>query len=132
MRWMLFLTFLLPLAGCGGADSGPVLYVLKGSVQFEGAPIESGEVILVPADGSGSPAGATIANGAFELKAPAGLKTVRITAMRDVPGKFREDNPGEKVAVREQYIPKKYNDESTLTMTVEAKSPNEVDWQLSK
>jgi hypothetical protein len=43
---------------------------------------------------------------------------VEITASREVPGQFREDNPGERVAVKEQFIPAKYNSESTLKLEI--------------
>lgn len=63
-------------------------------------------------------AGATISNGKFQLDAPAGVAIVEITASREVPGEFREDNPGERVPVKEQFIPAKYNTESTLKLEV--------------
>ncbi|MBI1347488.1 hypothetical protein GC163_14510 [bacterium] len=131
LRSMLFLLCALPLVGCGGGETGPKLYDVKGTVKFKDEPVESGEVIIESANGSGAPAGGVITGGTFEVKAPSGPKTVRITAMRDVPGKFREDNPGEKVPVREQYIPKQFNDESDLTMTVEEKSENTVEFNLT-
>lgn len=59
-------------------------------------------------------------DGKYSLEATPGRKRVEVTAMRDVPGKFSEANPGEKVPVREQYIPKKFNADSKLEFEVKA------------
>lgn len=109
------------LFGCGGAPDGPRMYPINGIVTFQGAPLKEGEVLVRTDDGKFS-AGARVADGKFVLSAPAGPSKVEISAMRDVPGEFREENPGERVPVRQQFIPAKYNTESTLKLDVKPDS----------
>lgn len=102
--------------GCGG-PSGPKLYPVTGTVTWEGEPLPEGDISLIPI-GSGGSAGGKIIDGKFSVKTDPGKKRVEIFAMRDVPGKFREDNPGEKTPVREAYLPPIYNKKSTLEIEV--------------
>lgn len=74
-------------------------------------------MLVKTADGKHA-TGTKITDGKFQVRVPAGTSIVEITAMRDVPGEFREENPGERVAVREQFIPAKYNTESTLKLDI--------------
>ncbi len=128
---VLMLASLVVGAGCGGKPSGPVTYKIAGTVQFNSAPVEVGEIIIRSQDGKHA-AASVITNGKYELKATEGAKIVEVTALRDVPGKFREDNPGEKVPVREQYIPAKYNAKTTLKLTVETNDNLEANFDLAK
>jgi hypothetical protein len=114
---------LFPLAslmtvGCGGgAADGPKMYTVNGTVAFTGQPLKEADLLIRSVDGKHS-AGAKVTDGKFVLKAPVGPSIVEITALREVPGQFSEDNPGEKVAVKEQFLPAKYNKESTLTLEI--------------
>ena len=117
-------------AGCGSAPSGPKLERVTGKVVFKGEPVKEGDITLVPV-GEGTSAGGKIVDGNFSLEVGAGKKTVKIEALRDVPGKFREDNPGEKVQVREQFIPEQYNVKSKLEWDVTPGGPNEKAFDLT-
>lgn len=106
------------LIGCGGGtQDGPRTYQIVGTVLYTGEPLKEAELLVKTTDGKHA-TGAKITDGKFQVRVPAGTSIVEITAMRDVPGEFREENPGERVAVREQYIPAKYNTESTLKLDV--------------
>jgi len=118
-------------AGCGGAPTGPVTYKVAGMVTFNSTPVDGGEIIVRSQDGKHA-AASIITNGHYDLKATTGPKVVEVTAMRDVPGKFREDNPGEKVPVREQYIPAKYNSSTTLKLEVIPKETLDANFDLAK
>ena len=120
----------LSSAGCGSAPSGPKLERVTGKVTFKGEPIKEGDITVVPV-GEGTSAGGKIIDGQFSLEVSPGKKIVRIEALRDVPGKFREDNPGEKIQVREQFIPEKFNSKSTLELEVTSGGPNEKTFDLS-
>lgn len=118
VRRVLLVACVISFIGCGGGGKpGPKLYHIAGTVTFTGEPLKEGDLVVRSADGKHA-AGSTITNGKFQFDAPAGTSIVEIKAMRDVPGEFREENPGEKVAVREQFIPAKYNTESTLKIEV--------------
>lgn len=117
VRRIILAACLISLVGCGGAAKGPKLYHVEGMVNFAGEPLKEGEMVIRATDGKHA-AGSAINNGKFKFDTPAGASIIEITSTRDVPGEFREENPGEKVPVREQYIPAKYNTESTLTLEV--------------
>jgi hypothetical protein len=110
------LVSVLFLVGCG--PGGPVTHRVTGTVTFDGAPVESGEIVFKDAGGTGKSYADRITGGKFSLETSPGSKKVEITAMREVPGQFDTSNPGEKVPLKEQYIPAQYNIESTLTVEV--------------
>lgn len=110
----LLLTLVPLVSGCG-SDSGTV--PVTGKVTLDGTPLAEGDIIFRATDGTPSHAG-KIQNGAYSADVSPGEKQVEITAYRDVPGKFREDNPGERTPVREMYIPEQYNRKSTLKIEV--------------
>lgn len=119
------------IAGCGAKDTGPATFKVTGKITFDSKPLETGEIIIRSEDGKHA-AGSVITNGAYELRATEGRKIVEISALRDVPGKFKEENPGEKVPVREQMIPAKYNKSSTLKIDVTATDTSDVNFDLAK
>jgi hypothetical protein len=116
-------------AAGGCSRGGPRLYPVTGSVNFDGKPVEEGDIIFSAVDGSRS-AGGKIEGGTYTLEATAGKYKVQILAMRDIPGEIREDNPGEKIQAREQYIPAQYNTETTLEANVEPGSKDDIDFDL--
>jgi hypothetical protein len=80
----LFRTFALVVAaslvGCA-PDKG----VVTGSVDYNGQPVERGEITLTPVDGEGQPVGAPITAGRYEARdVPPGQKRVRIEAFKEV------------------------------------------------
>lgn len=70
-----------------------------------------------------------ITDGQFTIKSQPGRKQVEITAHRET-GEFDESNPGEKIPLREQYIPARYNSETTLEEEVQAGS-NQFTFELT-
>ena len=61
----------------GGKDQ-PV----SGYITWEGAPIEDGQVVLIPTEGSGQPVSGKISSGSFSLKARPGNYKVQVFATR--------------------------------------------------
>jgi len=119
---LITLVIAMPLwVGCGGTESGPDSVLLQGKVTLDDQPVEEGDIYLRAKDGGNSYAG-KIVDGTYELKTSPGDKRVEIVAYRDVPGEFREDNPGEKTPVRKMIIPKQYNTETTLEISIPADS----------
>lgn len=120
--WIMLATAL----GCGGQELGKV--VVTGKVTFEGVPVENGEIRFYPTKETIGPvSGAPIVNGQFEAKAkggvPLGTHQVQIRGYRaagagpDISSSPAAA-PGDATGPAEQYLPAKYNDDSTLTLTV--------------
>lgn len=128
VRRILLAACFISLIGCGEKTTGPKLYRVAGIVNFAGEPLKTGELVIRTTDGKHA-AGSTIDNGKFKFDAPAGMSIIEVTSTRDVPGEFREENPGEKVPVKEQFIPAKYNTESTLKLEVKG-NVNDVKFDL--
>ncbi len=108
--------------GCGGGQA-----TVEGQVTFDGQPVEQGTIVFEPADGAGAVAGGTIQNGKYRLGAEEqltpGSKIVRIKAMRTTGKKIKAGPPAPEDAMEDevqQYIPPRYNEQSTLTHQVEA------------
>ena len=117
---------LTPLwAGCG--HDGPDRVEVSGKVTFDGAPVQSGRIWFRPQPGSHvPPAGAWISNGQYHVThhggVPVGAYTVEITARRPVPGfaiSAEEAAAIDEDVPTQQYIPARYNAESTLTFIIE-------------
>ena len=110
--------------GCG--SGGPTLLQVTGTVTFDGQPIESGEIIFLAVDKAVAPDAGRIDDGAYDLLVKAGTKRVEIRASRPVIG--RKPNPMGRVY--QNYIPVKYNAQSTLTADVKPDGPNHFDYEL--
>ena len=121
----------LILAGC---NSGVQWIQVKGTVKFNGAPLEKGMVQFEAKDGkSPSAKGGIIENGIYTAEVPAGEQIVRITSNKVVGQRpMYKDMPDSKMMdITEQLIPKKYNTETTLKATVTAQK-NDLDFNLDK
>lgn len=108
----------LALTACSG-PTGPATHEVSGTVTFDEAPLPEGEIIFRAADG-GPSHGGPIKGGQYAFESTVGKKQVTITASREVPGEFDEQNPGEKVPMIAQYVPAQYNEETTLEAEVTA------------
>ncbi len=110
---------------------------MRGTVTFDGKPVDHGVISLDPADGRGPNTGGAIADGSFDLSGEAralpGQKIVRIRAFRPSGRKIESGPPappGTLVDEIEAYIPAHYNDHSTLTKEIVAGKVNEVNFDL--
>src|SRR5262245_38093330 len=120
----------LLVAGCG---DGRVR--VHGTVLFEGKPLEEGFVSFEPADGVGPTTGGAITGGKYDLtgeaRATAGEKIVRIIGSRKTGRKVPAGNPpGAMVDEWVQCIPKQYNDQSTLRVTIPPGRANNHNFDL--
>jgi hypothetical protein len=112
----------LSAASC---SSESALVTITGNVTLDGTPLPEGDILFTPADTQFGSEGAKIENGAYRAALHPGQSKVQIRATRPVPGK--KGPMGEQLI--EDYIPSKYNDQSTLTIDV-SKSQNKHDFQL--
>jgi hypothetical protein len=115
------------LVAASGCDSGLALSPVSGTVTLDGAPLPDGDIIFTPVDAKMGPEAGKIKDGKYELKSQQGKMKVQITASKILPG-APKGAMGEDVAT--QYIPTKYNDQSTLTAVVTAGGPNTFDFPL--
>ena len=113
----------LAVSGCGSGDGKALV---TGMVTFDGTPMPDGYVIFTP-EGGGTPVAGPIQDGNFELLATPGNHRVEIEASRFVGPK----NPVMGLQPREQYVPARYNSESTLHQEVKAQEQNVFDFNLS-
>jgi hypothetical protein len=94
---------------------------VSGTVTLDGQPLKSGTIRFDSADGRTAAADASIADGKFNLTLPPGDKHVSITSPKVIGKKKMYDTPDSPVYdVTEELLPKRYNAQSTLTMTVAA------------
>lgn len=98
--------------GCG--TSGPPKYPVQGLVKFKNEPIEAGTMTLIPKSPQARTTVANIVNGNYAMEITAGDWTVNIRAVRE---KGTPDPKGGETP-REQYIPAKYNGDSTVVITL--------------
>lgn len=131
MEWQAVKVFRVPiflvvlLAGCW--SSGPAVYTVKGTVTFEGAPVEEGDILFRPETTSLRAEGAKIIKGEYTVKAHPGKNKVSISAAKVNPAlKGFEGEP-----VREDYIPSQYNIATTLQEDVAPNDNNRFDFKLT-
>ena len=117
----------LCLAGC---DRGPAVGTVKGTVAWDGQPVDGGLIRMVPADHLSQPADCIVKGGSYSITMPVGEKKVEIYWTKNsAPGKLDTASQGtESVVV---LIPPKYNTETTLKYTVE-KGTHTQDFALTK
>ncbi len=123
---------LLLTAGC---DMQPRLPV-SGVVQFDGQPVEVGQIALYPMSGTAATEAASdIHNGRFELSGPDAVRSgkyrVHITAMRRRQRSSHELSfAGPSLDLPEQYIPEKYNERTILEVEVQPDGDNHFEFDL--
>jgi hypothetical protein len=129
------------LSGC--SDKGPERAALQGQVTFDGQPVESGAITLVPTDGTTGPSsGAAIKEGKYTIPADSGPVPgnyrVEIIATRKT-GKQTAPMPGQPVGGPsgaapvddiEMFVPPQYNRQSKLKIEVKS-GENQEDFTLS-
>ncbi|QDU55076.1 hypothetical protein [Aeoliella mucimassa] len=130
------LTLLLGLASLVGcSEPTPDTYPLAGTVTLDDKPLDHGTMNLVPMDsGSGLPA-ISIEQGAFSCPVEsgpiAGNYRVEITASEKT-GRMIEDPDfaGKQTEETRQLIPRRYNVQSTLTLSIPADNAESLKYDL--
>lgn len=118
--------FPLAMAGCGLA-AGSATYPVSGTVSFDGQAVPDGDIFFVSVPGPGENSG-KIVGGKFSFRATPGKKKVRIQTSKITEG-GRKGAMGEPVA--DDYIPDRYNKDTTLTAEVVSGGKNEFTFTLS-
>jgi len=139
-RRFVLLVIGIACVGCGSRDPlADKRGSVAGTVTFDGQPVEDGRITFTPVGNEGQLAGAEIKGGKYTIplaQGPvAGQHKVSITASRKT-GEQREAPmpapPGTKIEVKEEYIPPKYNNQTTLSADIKAGENKDVDFKLDK
>jgi hypothetical protein len=118
--WLVFLG--MWLGGCGEAQ--PLRVPVSGVVRLDGDPLPDGTIYFVGQDGLG-PDGGPIVAGQFSIKVRPGAKRVEIRSLRQV-----EPPPPPPKSAWQNYLPLRYNSDTTLTAEVTATGPNHFEFPL--
>ncbi len=103
-----------------GCSSEPDQSTVKGNVTLDGQPLANGLINFVAVDGGALTAEATITTGQYQAVVPPGEKRVEIRAPKVTGKQKMYDTPNSpSVEVVTELLPRRYNVDSTLTMTVE-------------
>jgi len=113
---------LLAFSGCAGGKN-PV----TGNVTFDGTPVADGDITFESTDPGGVSEGGKIKDGKYTVHAKPGNYKVKITAVREIPGK---KGPMGFEPATEDYIPTKYNASTELKAEV-GKGKDQFDFTLT-
>lgn len=116
-------SLLFGFLGCGGGD-GKV--PVSGVVTFDGSPMPDGYITFTP-EGGGTPEAAPIAAGNYQVAVKPGTHRVEVEASRFVG----EKNPIMGLQPREQYVPARYNSETSLRSEVTPTGENVFSFDLT-
>lgn len=128
---LLALTFAV-FVGCGG-DRGPQRVVVSGSITYNGTPVTEGRIRFVPMAVSDAPvSGAYIVDGRYQVDGrggvPLGMHKIQIEGYRTSNAGTLPDltKPGRrnKASSDGQYLPKKFNTDTQLEITIQPGSQN--------
>jgi hypothetical protein len=128
----LALALLATAIGCGqSSDLDKV--VVRGTVTLDGQPIPNGELRFIPTNGTKGPiSGGPIKDGAYVAQGrggvPVGEHRVEIKAYRPAAKAGQPTDPEGGPA--EQYLDKRYNEQSTLTAKIDSSTETQ-DFQLT-
>jgi hypothetical protein len=132
MRWCFLPAALLALAAAAGCSSSGAASV-EGKVSYSGEPIDVGTITFIPKS-EGIKTGGIIDNGAYNIEAkvgpPPGTHRVEIRWAKPT-GKKSKNEFGEEITMRQEGLPEKYHDQSTLTADVKP-GKNVIDFALEK
>lgn len=115
------------LPGCGSGKP-----VMEGRVTLDGAPLQKGSILLVPAGEKGQTAGAGIVEGRYRMEASPGPMKVIINSPRKTDQKVHVPTPEDTGSMAHNYVdsvPSRYNAATELVVTIRP-GRNEFDFAL--
>ena len=114
-----------------GCSEDIKLGTVTGTVTLDGQPLKSGTIRFDSADGHAPAADASIADGKFSAKIPPGDKRVSITSPKVVgKKKMYETADSPMIDITEEMLPKRYNAQSELKLTVKGGSQEALPFDL--
>jgi hypothetical protein len=132
-RWLLLFT-LGSILGCGQGPQIPRA-VVSGRVSYQGRPVADGIIVFVPTkDTKGPSTSAVISGGVYKAVihggVPVGTHRVEIDAFRTMAASANNPLVPGNGTRNEQYLPERYNRQSALDVTVDAKQEQTRDFDL--
>ena len=117
--------------GCSSKPVEAKRVIVKGKVNFEGKPLQTGKITF-DIGGGQVPASFDILDGSYEGRAPVGNCKVTITSFRKVSmkEKMKMDGPGYDQQTEENMLPDRYNMKSDITREIVESGPNEFNFDL--
>lgn len=109
---------LVALLGCNGDGKMEV----EGTATWNGQPIQKGYIELQPVN-DGHFASAEIVDGKFTLQTTPGLRLVKVTAEKKIGETPPTDRIPEAQPIMFQFVPPKFNSQSTMEMEIAASNP---------
>jgi hypothetical protein len=135
-RWIPCLVLAIAsLAGCRG-DRGPERVIVSGAATYKGKPVASGTIRFVPLEGTLPAAAANIIDGKYTVDnrggVPVGTHRIEIEAYRAIANSAAPSADTGRRSQFEQYVPKRYNVDSQLQITIPPSSkPITKDFDLT-
>ena len=127
-RGVSILLVCLLLGGCGPRGlPEPKRVLVSGTVTLDGKPLSDG-IVYFKTPEEGLVDGVEIKEGKFEGKAATGERRVEICQFREGPPYI--DMGFGKMPTKSNTIPKRYNSDSTFTVTVTDRGPNEFTFEV--
>jgi len=126
VSWLAAAVVGLAACGCGPRDTR---VECTGTVSYAGKPVEEGSIGFFPLAGGGRSEGAVITAGRYVARVQPGRHRVEIRGSRPLAEKTAgpSDMPG---GIREDYIPKAFNDASTIEVEIPATGPHDLPFAI--
>ncbi|MEW4454009.1 hypothetical protein AB1L30_15150 [Bremerella sp. JC817] len=119
----------LVLIGCNSKPPIPKSYPVQGEVTLDGKPMATGEVVFVSVK-DGIRDTVKVIDGKFSGEVLAGDRKVEVRSYVPVAANTNMYGPNEEQSMK-NIIPKKFNEETTLTATVEESDKNNFQFEVT-
>ncbi len=115
-RALAILTLVLLLGGC---ESELPRAKIKGTVTFDGKPLEEGTVQFISTENKTPSSAAPVKDGTYEADVYQGKMRVQVSALQTVGKRKRYETPDSPmIDVKKERIPERYNAKSELTRDI--------------
>lgn len=127
LPWLAVAVISLAANGCGPRDTR---IECSGTVTYAGKPVDEGSIGFFPLAGGGRSEGAVITAGRYTARVQPGRHRIEIRGSRPLAVKTTgpSDMPG---GIREDYIPKAFNEQSKLEVEIPATGPHNLPFDLT-
>lgn len=118
---------LLALSPVGACSRPSDVVEVTGTVTWNGEPMPTGMIVLLPTEVRQAPAGGKIADGKFLVRTKPGKMRVQIEAVRATS----ERDPATGTFLGEMYVPAHYNKQTELEADITREGKNRFEFALT-